>query len=304
MQNPNLNQTDINPAHDGCDIDVIPIDSIDNPLLDPYRDLRNTKTSPLEDWFIAEGKLVVQRLLQSDYRIRSVLLSRKQTNTFVRQIPAGVKVLSVDHRLCSQLVGFDFHAGIMACAIRKPADEQQISRWPAQALLVCCPETSLPDNLGSILRLAASFSAQGVITGPRSVDPFSRRCVRVSMGNIFGLDIFQPENLPAFLLDLKKRYGFEIVAGERIPEAESLENFVPRRRMVFMLGNEAHGLGREWLDLSDRAVQIEMSPDVDSLNVSTAAAIILYRIRQRLDQMHGRNPNEFFSSTEIPNRVE
>jgi tRNA G18 (ribose-2'-O)-methylase SpoU len=172
----------------------------------------------------------------------------------------------------------------MACADRQLAGDKEIASWPESALLVCCPDTSLPDNLGSIIRLAGSFSASGLITGPRCVDPFSRRCVRVSMGNIFRLDIFQPQDLAGFLTGLKQRFGFEIVAGEQAGHAESLERFSPARRMVLMFGNEAHGLGPEWLGMSDRAVQIEMSPNVDSLNVSTAAAILLYGIRQRMNQ--------------------
>ncbi len=267
------------------EMNIVSIDSLDDPLLDAYRDVRNSRVTRRTDWFVAEGKLVVQRLLRSDYVVRSVLLSKKRTHSFGRLIPAGMTALSVDHEFCSRLVGFKFHSGVMACADRKLAGEQQIMEWPVQVQLVCCPETALADNLGSILRMSAAFRVRGVIAGPRSVDPFSRRSVRVSMGNIFGLDIFQPENLAEFLRLLKNRYGFEIVAAEQTASAEPLERFKPSSRMVLMFGNEGQGLGPEWLRHCDRAVQIEMSPSVDSLNVSTAAAILLYDIRQRIDEM-------------------
>ena len=270
-------------------MNTIHVNSINDPLLEPYRDLRHGNATRRTDWFVAEGKLVVRRLLKSDYQIRSILLSKKRTAEFESLIPAGTTVLAVDHEFCSQLVGFNFHAGVMACADRRLSGLTAMTNRTEQSLLVCCPETSLPDNMGSIIRLAASFSASGLITGPRSTDPFSRRSVRVSMGNIFGLDIFQPPDLGNFLTDLKQQFGFEIVAGEQTPNAEPLDRFAPAERTVLLLGNEAHGLDCEWLDLCDRAVQIEMSPEVDSLNVSTAAAIMLYGIRKRLGTVPREN---------------
>lgn len=256
------------------------VQSMDDARLDPYRDLRRTNQTRWCPYFIAEGRQVVRRLLRSAFTVRSVLLGESRLASFGREVPAGVQVLAVPDAMCSQLVGFDFHAGVMACADRKPAGESEIAGWPGRALVVACPATVLPDNLGSILRLAAAFGARGVAVGPRAADPFSRRAVRVSMGNLFGLDVFQPPDLREWLAGLRSNHGFEIVAAERTEGAERLDRFVPRPRMVLVLGNEADGVTAEWMELADRVVEIGMAREVDSLNVSTAAAILLYGLSQ------------------------
>lgn len=255
---------------------IEPVHDLADPRLDPYRELRRTNATRSADWFIAEGKTVVRRLLNSRFPVRSVLLAEKRVAAFGPLIPATVPVLVVTEELCSRLVGFDFHAGVMACAGRQWGGLREIAAWPAAALVVCCPEVMLPDNLGSIARLAAGFGAVGLVTGPRAADPFSRRVVRVSMGNLFRLDVFCPADPAAWLNDLRRNCGFRIVGLEREPNAVDVAEFRRPARMVLVLGNEAHGLGRAWLDLCDAVIGIPMAHGVDSLNVAHAAAIALY----------------------------
>lgn len=277
----------------------IRIDDRNDSRLDPYRELKKTNQSRSSDWFIAEGKMVVRRLLTSRCRVRSVLLSEDRLESFGPQIPAGANLLVVPHALVSELVGFQFHAGVLACAERPRPGDAEMDAWPESALLVACPDVMLPDNMGSILRSAAAFGASALITGPQAADPYSRRAVRVSMGNIFQLDVFQPPDLRGFLQRLVAERGFEIVGGERIGGAEPLDCFHPAPRTVLMLGNEAHGIGAGWQMLCRRMVQVEMSETVDSLNVSTAAAILLYGLsRRRATAMSGS------SAPVLPSTVE
>jgi len=134
----------------------------------------------------------------------------------------------------------------------------------------------MPDNLGSIIRLAAAFRMAGVLVGPMSADPFSRRVVRVSMGNIFGIPVFEPPDFEAELARLVQAEGFEAVGASRSPRAEPLRAFQRAERTVLVLGNEATGLRADWEALCAREVTIEMAANVDSLNVSTAAGILMY----------------------------
>jgi tRNA G18 (ribose-2'-O)-methylase SpoU len=267
------------------------IDDLDSPLLDPYRELKRTNLTRWSRWFIGEGKRVVERLLSNPtFHVYSVLLAEKRLDSFGGNVPEEVPILVIPDDLCSQLVGFAFHSGIMACGKRP----QQISfskiaeghpeTLPSPQTLVICPNTNLPDNLGSIIRIAAAFSFSGLILGPHSADPFCRRAIRVSMGNIFELPIFEPDSLRDELIYLKEKLGFELVAAHQSPTSIDVRQFQWHPKTAILLGNESEGITAELLDLCDRQIEIKIAANIDSLNVSIAAGILMYERSRHLQQ--------------------
>lgn len=261
---------------------VYQIEQLDDPRLDVYRDLRRTNVTRWSDHFIAEGPLVVDRMLASRFETVSLLVSAARAAAFLPQLKADPTVYVVPHDLCCELVGFDFHRGIMGCGRRKAwsRDDFVARAHEPRSVIVACPHTSLPDNLGSILRIAASFSATGILVGKQSADPFSRRVIRVSMGNVFQLPLLEPDDLVAEI-QFWKQQQYQVLATTRGPAAIGLSQYRRSPRMLLMLGNEAHGLEDQWLQLADQQLTIEMSDQVDSLNVANAAAVCMYELRQR-----------------------
>ncbi|MFM7115477.1 MAG: TrmH family RNA methyltransferase [Planctomycetota bacterium] len=258
------------------------IERLDDARLDVYRDLKRTNATRWTEVFIAEGRLVVERLLAAkDWEVESVLVSAERLERIRDRLRPGVPVYVVSHAACSQLVGFNFHAGLMACGRRRRRNRVELAGgWSERGnvTLVACPQVSMPDNLGSIIRLAAAFRMDGVIAGPMSADAFSRRVVRVSMGNILSVPVFEPEDFEAELGRLIAEEGFEAVGASRSARAEPLRQFVRASKTILVLGNEANGLRGDWESLCRREVTIEMSSEVDSLNVSTAAGILMYHL--------------------------
>ncbi len=259
------------------------IEDLENPLLDPYRELKRSNLTRWSKWFIAEGRRVVERLLDSNLQIFSVLLSEKRLEEVAPLILRDVPVLVVPHELCSQLVGFDFHTGVMACGLRP--QKQRLGEWVAEMAdqqlaefqtLVACPNTTLPDNLGSIFRLAAAFSVDGVIVGSQSADPYSRRSVRVSMGNLFQMHVFEPFQIIDELNLLKSRLGFRVIACHKSERSVAAHKYTWPQKSVLVLGNEAFGIPAEVLAICDAHIEIPIAAKIDSLNVSTAAALLMY----------------------------
>ncbi|MEZ6094682.1 MAG: RNA methyltransferase [Pirellulaceae bacterium] len=263
------------------------LEDLESPMLDPYRELKRTNLTRWSQWFIAEGKRVVERLLQSDCGVYSVLLAEKRFESFGPTIPEDIPILVVPDDLCSQLVGFDFHTGVMACGVRPPKrclSTQIEALNKRHTTFIACPNTTLPDNLGSIMRLAAAFEMEGLILGSHSADPFSRRAIRVSMGNIFQLGVFEPPDLVSELKTLKRSHGFAIAAANQSTQAINLQTFAWPERTILILGNEADGVSDDLLAICDHEVQIPMADNVDSLNVTTAATIFMYE-RSRTQRM-------------------
>ena len=249
-------------------------------MLDPYRVLNRTRRTRNDEFFIGEGRLVVQRMLESDFEMVSVVLGDHVCQSFCDQIPDRTEVLILERSNISELVGFEFHSGIVACARRRrisdlSAAESVLRRTPST--VVICPFTVLPDNLGSIARLCTGFGVDALIVGERSADPFSRRAVRVSMGNVLQLTVIEPESTRDTIDELKNRFGYYILAATGNNQGAVVPMTRPDERIAIVFGNETDGIDNEIIDGCDQQVSIEMSGNTDSLNVSNAAAVLLYQ---------------------------
>jgi len=135
-----------------------------------------------------------------------------------------------------------------------------------------------PENLGSIVRIAAGFGVGGLIVGPKCADPFSRRVQRVSMGNVYELPIATTTDVAAALHELRTTHGFESWGTVLDVDAESLGTRPRPERLALVFGSEGHGIPEDVVAACDRKVIIPMRPGVDSLNVAVAAGIFLYEL--------------------------
>ncbi|QDU82197.1 23S rRNA methyltransferase [Polystyrenella longa] len=252
------------------------LNDLDDPRLEPYRDLKLTNQSRRQEIFVAEGRFVVERLLQSDFPIESVLVSEKKRHLFPEEYLDRVSLMVLPHELMQSLVGFDFHHGFLACGLRKQEQKLAEPEPGRRSLLLACPHIADPDNLGTMIRLARAFGADALLVGDQCTDPFSRRSIRVSMGNIFSLPIIQPADLQETLKGLKTEWEYEVAATVLDDRAEPLMEESRAERLILIFGNEATGLDPRWLEIADRQVTIPMDEGTDSLNVALSAGIFLY----------------------------
>ncbi len=159
------------------------ITSLDDPRLEPYRNLKDTNRTRWAESFIVEGEKLVRRLIASRFPVESILLGERFESEFRPDVPEETAVYVLPDKLIEPLVGYKFHRGVLACGRRLPGPDLAELAPPGKPLaLIICPEVQDPENLGSILRIASAFAADGVLVGRGSADPFSRRVLRVSMG--------------------------------------------------------------------------------------------------------------------------
>ena len=254
------------------------VDSLDHPLLEPYRELRSRNWTEQSGIFVAEGPLLVEAMLASDYRIQSVLIDQKFYDRYVNLIDSTVELIVVRHELVATLVGFNFHRGVLACGYRKPIPKlaSDFGTPATHETMFAAIGVQDPENLGGMLRSCAAFGIRRVIVGPGTADPLSRRSLRVSMGNVLKLQLFRSTQIAQDLDFLRSTYGIEIVATSLAPTAVSLESATRTGPLLLMVGNERNGLPLDIQCLADRHVRIDMSMEVDSLNVGVASAIVMH----------------------------
>jgi tRNA G18 (ribose-2'-O)-methylase SpoU len=259
------------------------ITNLDDPRLLPYRNLKATNVTRWSNQFIAEGLLVVERLLKSEFPVVSILVSRRVQSQIAPHLAESLPVYLVDSDLAEQVVGFTFHTGVLACGLRRPGPtvDALVEGGDKSVLLAVCPNVNDPENLGAIIRLCAGFGVAGLILGTGCADPFTRRVLRVSMGQAFSLPIVVSRDLRSDLLQLRDALGVELAATVLGNDAEPLESARRTERMAVLFGNEKHGLGPEWIDLCRRKLTIPMSPGADSLNVAVAAGIFFHHLTSR-----------------------
>ena len=248
-----------------------------------YRNLRD-RTLRGERMFVAEGSLLVVRLLASRFAAESLLAAEPLVAEFVPRVPASVPIYVAAEPLLQAIIGFHLHQGVLAAGRRRPEMSLEEMLGPPHDRplgIIVCPRITKPENMGLIFRVAAGLGAEGLVLGPECCDPFSRRCMRVSMGAVLRAPYRKSSDLAADLDALRNRWGVELVAAVLDERAAPLAALHWPRRAAVMLGNEFDGLDGRWLEFCTHRATIPMAGQTDSLNLGVAAGIFVYEMLQK-----------------------
>ena len=259
------------------------IDSLSDPRIADYAHVANPAWLIERGLFVAEGRLVVRRLLGTDrFEVQSVLLTPAAVAALGDELSGEryrdrLPVYVCEQQALNELAGFNFHRGCLALA-KRPLDTVPLDRFAGADRLLALERVGNPDNVGGLFRVAAAFGAQGVILDGRTGDPLYRKAIRTSMGAVLRIPFTKSQS---WLDDLKwlQRAGMTLVALTPDPSAMTLRAFAASQPadhpLVLMLGAEEPGLTAAARKAAHVRVRIPISEDVDSLNVVVAAGIAL-----------------------------
>ncbi len=249
----------------------------DDPRLVDYRELRDaTARRRIEgdELFIAEGPVAIERLIASGHRVRSVVVNdRKYERLRTLLDPLDAPTYVVERDVLHDIVGFDLHRGAIAAADRRPHPSLADLATTGRRLAVI-EGLNDPENLGAIARSARALGIGGLVLDPTTIDPYTRRTVRVSMGEILFLPTHRttPDTWPGTLGQLRDA-GFETWAMTPGPDALDIWTVDLPVRLALVFGAEGPGLSGRTLASATRCVRLPIHADVDSLNVAAAAAV-------------------------------
>ena len=223
--------------------------------------------------FIAEGPTVIAHVAShATALVEAVLVdSRLRDRVPILDIPVHV----ADQAFISEVVGFDFHRGMLALCRRPPMSTlEHVASLRSVAVLEGVNDHV---NLGSIVRAAAGLGIDGLVLDPSTADPWYRRSVRVSMGTVVDLPMVRAQRWPADL-EVLTDAGMTLVASTPAAGAHDVRNVDVIPRPAVMLGAEGAGLTSAALGYATVRVRIPMQRGVDSLNVGQAAAVLFDRL--------------------------
>lgn len=269
---------------------ILHIDRADDERIAPYtrlteHQLRN-RLDPTRATMIAESRIVIEVALDEGLEPLSLLLDERHLESMadvIARLPEETDVYVASREVMSQITGFEVTRGYL-CALRRPTPPPT-SEVLAGARRVAVLEGIVDvTNVGAIFRSAAALGVDGVLLAPGCADPFSRRAMRVSMGNVLKVAWARlPKPWPKTAVDTLHEQGFSCCALALRDDAVPLDD--PRlkaeEKLALFLGTEGTGLAARTIDACDQSVIIPMANGVDSLNVATAAAIAFWELRTR-----------------------
>ena len=239
---------------------------------------------------LIEGRTAVIEALRAGVSIDKIYIARGETDATLGHIAStargkGIVVVEADRRKLDGMSVTHSHQGVIAAAaVREYADVEDIlaaarSRGEAP-LIVVCDEISDPHNLGAIIRTAECAGAHGVVIPKRRSAGLTAVVAKTSAGAVSYLPVARVPNLTAMLKDLKKQGVW--IFGTAADGDTSLYAADFKGGAAIVIGSEGEGMSRLVREQCDFLVSIPMGGQLNSLNASAAAAIVIYEaVRQR-----------------------
>ena len=233
-------------------------------ILNKYKKQKNLVD---DNYIILESEKVIIYAMKLGLTFEEVIAPIE----FIKSYPNlnSKNIYFTEKKLLSSLIGYNSHGGIFGL-IKKPTSKLYYN----DKILILDGLTS-PENVGSICRSAAAFNFNTIIYSSKGINPFLKRCIRVSTGHILGLNIIKSNNLNEDIIKLKK-LNFQIISAHNSPKSVDIISFKPDEKFALIIGSEGHGISRELIECSDKEIKINTTDKVEHLNASNAASILMF----------------------------
>ena len=262
---------------------VVYVSGLRDPIITCLRRLKTQRGRMKEGLFIAEGADLCQRVIKYGGHLSGLVCTEGFSSS-----PEGIALRAILPMHCPTYIASQGLIG--KCLEAKPTPpcvgivsritspwSEMISTQKTFFLGVDSGENA--DNLGMLLRSAEAAAVDAVLLGNSCVDPFGRRVVRASRGATFNVPLcIEPEMLTA--VEHAKKSGIQIITTS----ANTTQNYVDvdyTRPTLIIVGNEHHGVSQSILAQSDQCVKIPMLGDINSLNISVAASLMIFEAQRQ-----------------------
>ena len=241
---------------------------------------------------LIEGRNAVIEALRTEASIDKIFIQKGEVDKTLGHIAskaraAGIVVVEADRRKLDGMSRTHAHQGVIAlAAVREYVSVDDILADAAAKneppLIVVCDEISDPHNLGAIIRTAYCAGAHGVVIPKRRSAGLTSVVAKTSAGAVSHMKVARVPNIPSLLKDLKKQGVW--VFGTAVNGTTGLYDTDLKGAAAIVIGSEGDGMTRLAAENCDFLVSIPMKGDLNSLNASASAAILLYEaVRQRMN---------------------
>ncbi|MBM4149139.1 MAG: RNA methyltransferase [Lentisphaerae bacterium] len=265
--------------------DSLRITSLQNPRVKNAVKLRQRSHRDTEGRLLVEGYREILRALDNGHQLLELFycpelfMGHNEQSILERARGAGTSLLECSEPVFRKIAYRDRPEGLLAIAPQIRRGLQDIS-LPQNPLVLVAESIEKPGNLGTILRTADAVGAAAVIVCDRCTDLNNPNVVRASIGTVFSVQVAEAGS--AETLEWLKLNGIKVVCSTPHTDTTHTEADLSGP-VAILLGSEQYGASKAWMEASDLQVRIPMMGQADSLNVASAAAVLLFEaLRQRL----------------------
>ena len=244
------------------------ITSVNNDLVRETVKLQQRKYRDKENKFLLEGYKSISEAFQAGIDILQVFVhsEKVQSYEFLRE-----KIIGTNENVLKKISTTDTPPDAVAVAKQRHYALENIQTARKVVLLENVRDLG---NLGTILRTSVAFGVEAVILYGDCADIYNPKCVRSSVGNLWKIPVISVKEIKTLQSAFK---NYQKIAT--LPHTDKyLKDFTVELPSLVMFGSEADGLSQELIDLADEKVKIEMSENVESLNLSVSCAVVLYEM--------------------------
>lgn len=250
------------------------ITSKDNEIIKNIKKLKEKKYRL--DSYIVEGIKMVKEAINENQEIALIAIREDFKIDFDTK---NTKIVTISNKIFNDISDVKTPQGILA-VIKKNQNNQIETN---SDYILALDSLQDPGNMGTIIRTADSANINQIIINKTTVDPYSPKVIRSTMGAIYRTNIIEVEDLKATLKEMKSK-GFQIITTD-LKATQSIYDINYNNKTVVVIGNEANGVSQEILQTADKKVIIPMLGKTESLNASIAASIMIYEyVRQKIQK--------------------
>ena len=225
------------------------------------------------DSYIVEGIKMVKEAIIENQEIESIVIKEDFKLDFDIK---NIKLITVTNKIFNEISDVKTPQGILA--IIKKNQKQKLDS--NSEYILALDSLQDPGNMGTIIRTADSANIKQIIINKTTVDPYSSKVIRSTMGAIYRINIIEVEDLEKTLKELQSK-TYKIITTD-LKSNKSIYD-IDYKKTVVVIGNEANGVSEEIQKIANEKVIIPMLGKTESLNASIAASIMIYEyVRQKI----------------------
>lgn len=257
------------------------ISSIQNPYIKQLIQLKDkSRERKKSGLFLIEGEREIMLALKGGYELESVLFNpeiinqERLNNLTTKQL----NTIEINSEVYQKLAYRDTTEGVLAVAKSKAHNLDELEFQTKNPLLLVAEAPEKPGNIGALLRTADAARVDAVIIANPKTDLYNPNIIRSSVGCVFTntivtgstseiIDFLKSKNIPIYCAALQASVNYDT------------QDFTKATAIV--VGTEATGLSEEWLENATQNIIIPMQGDIDSMNVSVAAGILIFEAKRQ-----------------------
>ncbi|WP_121907535.1 TrmH family RNA methyltransferase [Ulvibacter antarcticus] len=260
------------------------ITSLQNPLIKQCIVLseksRERKKTGL---FIIEGQREIQLALKGGYFLKTVLFCSEiasEEDVFVIKEQANTEAdfIEITSEVYQKIAYRSTTEGMIAIAEAKELSLEQLNITAKDPLLLIAEAPEKPGNIGALLRTADAAGVDAIIIANPKTDIYNPNIIRSSVGGVFTNKI--ATGTTSEIIDYLKFNNIAIYSAI-LQEAVPYHSCDYTKSSAIVVGTEAHGLSDEWRKNSTQNIIIPMQGEIDSMNVSVAAGILIFEAKRQ-----------------------